>query len=175
MKRTKFGVAIAAVLIALAGCSAKDDAKDLKFGETIDVDAYDNGKVGIGITSIETGSNADLSTLENAAKYTGKTPYYVHYVVVKRVGDKHAKGDFAAYAGDSQLTRLSVQSRLDLSDRGNVKRQVFDKCNSDAFLNEVTVGQRIETCMIFLADPGTARPTKIEYIVDRKTTLARWS
>ncbi|MET9491009.1 hypothetical protein [Nocardia sp. NPDC006630] len=174
MKRIGFGVAVLAAVIVVSGCS--DGVKELKFGESTDVSALKGGTIGVSVTRIDAGSNADLASLENASKYAGQTPYYVHYAVVKKTGDLREDGDYAAYDGDKQLTHLSVQSALDFSSPLDPKLHKFDKCTDQGSWAQTAPGQTLEDCMIFLADPGTGRPTKIELVSsgDHKAKV-RWS
>ncbi|MBL1076453.1 hypothetical protein JK358_18810 [Nocardia sp. 2] len=154
MRRFMIGLAVIAGLFALSGCGP--EYQRMRFGEMAQVPGTE-GHINLAVIRIEAGSNADLAALEDASQYAGQTPYYVHYA---QVGAGAADGDFRAYQGDNQLARLTVPGD-------------FDKCLPGE--SPTADDQRVEGCMIFLADSGTGRPDRVDLAVDHNYSGARWT
>jgi hypothetical protein len=166
MKRRVSSVAAVVCVLTVAGCGG--GGEQLEFGGTATVDAEGGGKIQMTVLGIDEGATSDLDGLQDSSRYAGKTPYYLRYAYAKTADGKTApEGEIAVFAGDRQLTKLSILPSFDFDQNDplappTVRR--FDKCRgveSEA-LKKAATGQRVEGCGIYLADSGMGEPTKVE-------------
>ncbi len=176
MKRRAVGAAAVGIL-ALAGCSSS--GQSLKFGGTATVAGDRSGTVGVTVVRVEKGSNADLSGLKDASKYSGKTPYYLHYKLTKTAegNDNDESSHFEVSKGGKRLTELLVLTSFDpTGDPSNplVTRR-FDRCQSASHTayKEASEGQSVEGCAVFLATKETMDPSTVKW-TRRSEALATW-
>ncbi|MFH8789123.1 hypothetical protein [Streptomyces roseoverticillatus] len=162
-------------ILALTGCSGS--GKSLKFGETATVTGDRAGTVGVTVIRIDQGSDADLSALKDASKYTGKTPYYLHFKLTKTAegNDDDETSRFDVSDGKRQLTELLVLPSLDAIGDPSVVTRRFERCEgaSHTAYKEAAEGQSVNGCAIYLADKETGAPSTVKW-TRRADTLATW-
>ncbi|MCC3768819.1 hypothetical protein [Streptomyces sp. UNOC14_S4] len=174
------GLGTGAALLAVTGCShdSGPTTETLRIGDTATIDDNEQLKIQAAVTTIDTGSSADLNELQNPSKYAGKTPYYVRYRLTTTASSATAPSEsFVAFAGSKQLTHLSVIPSLDVTNDPEhpLSSHSFDKCKSAATdkLKNAPAGQSVDGCIIFLSDNGDGAPTKVQWGL-KKTPAAVW-
>ncbi|MFI5607187.1 hypothetical protein [Amycolatopsis sp. NPDC051903] len=106
------------------------------------------GSLGVTVTSIDKGTEADLAPLDLGDKAKGMTPYYVRVTVSNESG------------ADFSYTSLGLMNAL-LPDGSQAQGVsvigTFDKCDSgDAGKDFTTKGSTFKSCVLALAGPGTS-------------------
>jgi hypothetical protein len=175
------GLGTGAVLLAVTGCSHDSGPTTATFrvGDTATIDYNEQLKVRAAVTTVETGTSADLNELKDPSKYAGRTPYYIRYRLATTASSATAPTEnFVAFAGSKQLTRLSVIPSLDVTgDPAHpLTSHTFDKCKSAATekLKNAPAGQSVDGCAIFLSDNADGAPTKVQWGL-KKTPPAVWT
>ncbi|OPC79688.1 hypothetical protein B4N89_00860 [Embleya scabrispora] len=170
-------------ILALAGCSDSDEAKKVRIGETATVDADKGGKIDVTVVAVEAGSDADLATLANPAKYVGKTPYYLRYRLTK-TGDKgDSSTKFVVSAGDHRLTSLHVAPSFehsvnpdDAKNPVSVDVRTFEKCTDKGQMSiddfaKAPKGTTYQGCTIYLSNAGEGAPSRVEWVPDKDAVV----
>ncbi|WP_455352093.1 hypothetical protein [Streptomyces sp. SYSU K217416] len=166
--RTAFAVLTAAVAaLALTGCS--DDTQELSFGAKAKKDNLE-----VSVLRVDAGTSGDLSVLQDAAQYQGRTPYYVHYRVTKtEAGDVNGPS-FDVTADGDLLTRLDIMSAFPepvVGEDGQLSYKdapKFDKCldeHDSSTFEKAAAGESYEACSVYLSESGSsAEPEKVEWV-----------
>lgn len=166
--RTAFAVlTTAAAALALTGCS--DDIQELSFGDKAKKDNLE-----VSVVRVDAGTSGDLSMLEDAAQYQGRTPYYVHYRVTKtEAGDVNGPS-FDVTADGDLLTRLNIRSAFPnpvVGEDGQLSYEEapkFDKCldeHDSSKFEKAAAGETYEACAVYLSESGSSmEPEKIEWV-----------
>ncbi|GHF58677.1 hypothetical protein GCM10010218_44990 [Streptomyces mashuensis] len=176
MKR-RAACAVVVGVLALTGCG--ESGPSLAFGEKATVTGDRSGSVGVTVVRVEKGTHADLSRLEDAAKYAGKTPYYVRFKLTKTAAgnDDDETSHFEVYADGKPLSELiilpSLQPTGDPSEPLTSGR--FDKCEGadHTRYKEAAEGQSVDGCTVFVAPDSAAAPSTVKW-TRRSKTLATW-
>lgn len=140
---TKLKVGQAAVIHTNRG----DDPKDPKYYETT---------IELSVAKIEKGSEADLSKLENAAKFKGQTPYYIT-VNAKLLSTKGASnlGVSVPSVDGTLKDGTEAQSLIVFGQLGPCDSKSFKATGSGDNLT-IPVGATAVGCTIVLAPTGDA-------------------
>lgn len=140
---TKLKVGEAAVIHTNRG----DDPKDPKYYETT---------IELSVAKIEKGSEADLSKLENAAKFKGQTPYYIT-VNAKLLSTKGASnlGVSVPSVDGTLKDGTEAQSLIVFGQLGPCDSKSFKATGSGDNLT-IPVGATAVGCTIVLAPTGDA-------------------
>lgn len=177
--RPQFAILLAVAATVITACSGF--GQELGYGEKATGDEID-----VTVLRVEAGGAEDLSTLEDAARYAGRTPYYLHYRVTK-TKDGSVKGpDFDVAAGDEgRLTLLNIMPGFPsptIDENGELSQSEapkFDKCTDDhsyAEFNKAATGESYEACSIYLTDRGdTAAPSDVTWVEgSQREQVAVW-
>ncbi|WNF28756.1 hypothetical protein RI138_19035 [Streptomyces sp. C11-1] len=176
--RPPFVVLLAVSAAALTACSGS--GQELGYGEEATGDGVD-----VTVVRVEAGSAGDLTSLKDAAKYDGRTPYYLHYRVTK-TKDGDVKGPSFDVANDkNRLTRLSILPSFPtptVGDDGELSYSPapkFEKCTDDqssSDFNKAPQGETYEACSIYLSAEGdTSAPSEVTWVEGAKNeTVAVW-
>ncbi|PKV93432.1 hypothetical protein ATK30_4279 [Amycolatopsis echigonensis] len=138
----------------------------LKIGEKAVVpfttDSSPVGAVGVTVTRIDRGTQAELARMNLGDDLTGLVPFYVQFTVSNETGD-----DFSAsrVTGVSGLLKDGSKGRMELAPDS-------PECHSDAAGVFTAKGATYGTCMMELAVPGTT-VTGAEYDDDSYAWLAK--
>ncbi len=152
---------------ALTGCSGSD-TEELSYGEKATKDNLE-----VSVLRVEAGTSGDLSVLEDAAEYQGRTPYYVRYRVTKTEAGKVDGPSFDVTADGGLLTQLNIMASFPVIEVGAdgkpryKEAPKFEKCIDEpaaAEFGKAPAGASYEGCTIYLSDTGsTAEPKKVEW------------
>ncbi|MGA4979861.1 hypothetical protein [Streptomyces cinereoruber] len=158
--------ALAATAFALTGCSG---VQELPYGAKAKKDNLE-----VSVLRVVAGTSGDLSVLKEAAKYQGRTPYYVHYRVTKTdAGDVNGPS-FDVTADGALLTQLNIMSAFPepiVGTDGKLSYKdapKFDKCLDEHNFSEfkqAAAGESYEACTVYLSALGSnAAPEKVEWV-----------
>ncbi|MFD5648990.1 hypothetical protein [Streptomyces sp. NPDC127039] len=160
-------VAVAVAALALTGCSG--DTQELSFGDKAEKDNLE-----VSVVRVDAGTSGDLSVLEDAAKYQGRTPYYVHYRVTKTEAGDVDGPSFDVTADGDLLTRLNIMSAFPkpvVGEDGQLSYEEapkFDKCldeHDSGKFEKAAAGESYEACAVYLSESGSgAEPEKVEWV-----------
>ncbi|MFD3656539.1 hypothetical protein [Streptomyces sp. NPDC058620] len=176
--RPQFAVLLAVSASLLTACSGS--GQELGYGEKATGDDID-----VTVLRVDAGSTEDLAALEDAARFAGRTPYYLHYRVTK-TKDGSVKGpDFDVAGDEGQLTPLNIMPGFPsptIGEDGELSQSEapkFDKCTDDhsyADFNKAATGETYEACSIYLADQGdSAAPSDVTWVKGSKSeVVAVW-
>ncbi|WP_097866417.1 hypothetical protein [Streptomyces sp. rh34] len=163
--RTAFAVLAAA--LALTGCSA--DTEELSYGDNAKKDNLE-----VSVVRVDAGTSGDLSMLEDAAQYQGRTPYYVHYRVTKTEAGDVKGPSFDVMADGDRLTRLNIMSAFPkpvVGEDGQLNYEEapkFDKCldeHDSSKFEKAAAGESYEACSVYLSESGSsAEPERVEWV-----------
>ncbi|WP_415952695.1 hypothetical protein [Streptomyces sp. KLOTTS4A1] len=159
--------ALAAGVLAfvLVGCSGTEE---LSYGDTAEKDNLE-----VTVVRVDAGTPGDLSVLEDADKYRDRTPYYVRFRVTKSESGDVEGPSFDVMADGDRLTRLNIMSALPkpvVGEDGQLRYEEapkFDKCldeHDSAAFEKAPAGESYEACSIYLAEPGSGAPDKVEWV-----------
>ncbi|MEV4742576.1 hypothetical protein [Streptomyces sp. NPDC049555] len=176
MKRRALWTAAVGIL-ALAGCA--DSGQSLEFGEKATVAGDRSGSVGVTVVRVEKGSHADLSLLQDASKYSGKTPYYVRFKLTKTAegNDNDETSHFEVWSDGKRLTELIVLPSMEAT--GDPTEPLttghFDKCvgADHTTFKEAPTGASVGGCAVFVAPDDAKAPSTVTW-TRRSETLAAW-
>ncbi|MFF5454508.1 hypothetical protein ACFY40_25215 [Streptomyces sp. NPDC012950] len=176
--RTPYAVPLVVSAVLLTGCSGS--AQELGYGEKATGEDID-----VTVLRVEAGSSGDLAVLEDASRYAGRTPYYLHYRVTKNKEGSVKGPDFDVEGGKGRLTLLNIMpgfpsptvgpdGRLSYSEAPK-----FDKCadtRTSAEFAKAAKGESYEACSIYLTDEGDgAAPSGVKWVEgDRREEVAVW-
>ncbi|MFD6229381.1 hypothetical protein ACFWFZ_21285 [Streptomyces sp. NPDC060232] len=157
---------LAAATFALTGCSG---AQELSYGAKAKKDNLE-----VSVLRVVAGTSGDLSVLKEAAKYQGRTPYYVHYRVTKTdAGDVNGPS-FEVTADGALLTQLNIMSAFPepiVGTDGKLSYKdapKFDKCLDEHNFSEfkqAAADESYEACTVYLSASGSnAAPEKVEWV-----------
>ncbi|MER7723686.1 hypothetical protein [Streptomyces sp. NPDC096323] len=165
--RTAIAVLTAAAALVLTGCS--EDTPALSYGDTAKKDNLE-----VSVERVDTGTSGDLSLLQDASRYQGRTPYYVHYRVAKTGTGSVDGPSFDLTADGDLLTRLDIMSAFPepvVGDDGQLTYKdgpKFDKCldeHDSKKFEEAAAGESYEACSVYLSEAGSgAAPEKVEWV-----------
>ncbi|MGA5873814.1 hypothetical protein [Streptomyces cinereoruber] len=165
--RPQYAVPLAVSAVLLTACS--ESAQELGYGEKA------TGKdIDVTVLRVEAGSSGDLAALEDASRYAGRTPYYLHYRVTKNK-DGAVKGpSFDVGDGKKRLTLLNILPAFPTPTVGQdgdftyADAPKFDKCtDDDSFekFEKAAKGASYEACSIYLTDEGDgAAPSEVKWV-----------
>ncbi|MFJ8044041.1 hypothetical protein ACIRBX_26415 [Kitasatospora sp. NPDC096147] len=155
-----------AAALVLAGCS---DTQELSYGSSAKKD-----NIEVSVERVVAGTTADLSVLKDAAKYQGRTPYYLHFRVTKTADGDVTGPSFDVTADGDLLTRLSIMPSFPepvVGADGKLsykESQKFDKCldgHDSAKFKSAAAGESYQACVVYLSATGSTKaPEKVEWV-----------